>query len=214
MKQSFFSAIAISFLLSNSALAAVALEARAAGGSYEVKLDGDKIKIDNTGFDLRAKVDATPEFSIRAQINSLKGDEASFNGDTGPVDTTTTTIRLGGAYDFTTVGANGLFFGAAEYGHVKTKASASGSSGSDSDSGILVSVGFHDAGKTTFLWSVELGAVALKDSKGATFDATLGYRFSPNWALVGGVQSYALTDNESDADITFGIATIGVRAAF
>jgi len=184
------------------------IEARLAGGTSEIDDGVDKLEYDSTGFDLRGSLNLNPNFFVRGSILSVSSDEVEFQGDTFDAEIETTIFRFGGGYE-TTLGSI-VGFGALEYGKVELELEGDG----DDDKGAVISLGLKDSGAGAFLWQVELGYLSLKDNKGATLDLTLGYRATPSLAIVGGLQSYAVKDDEFDEEFTVGNAFIGGRFSF
>ena len=195
--------------LSSSAALASSIEARLAGGTSEIGDGIDKLEYDSTGFDLRGNFSLTPNLFLRGSVLSISADEIEFEGDTFDADIKTTALRIGGGYE-APLGASVVGYGALEYGSFEIEVDDE----SDDDTGAVISLGLKDIGTSAFLWQVELGYATLKDVKGGTFDLTLGYRATPKFAIVGGLQSYVLEDKEDDTELTVGNAFIGGRFTF
>ena len=207
-KVSTISLIAALALSSANALAAGSIDARLAGSAIEIDV-GDTVEIDATGFEFRGDFDIADQLSLRGSYVNVSGDEASLNGSTGEVDTTFSIIRVGPAYSFTDAGSNTSFYGAFEL----AKISAEVEGESDDETGFDLVVGLRDKGASKFLWDAEIGYVSVKKTKGAVVQGTIGYRFNPAFALVGGIQGYALED-EDNSEITISNATLGLRITF
>lgn len=196
---------------SSSVWAGSSLDGRLSGSSVELDDGEDEIKLEGVGIDARGHFELTDHLFLRANILATSGDEGEVNGDSFDVDSDLTVFRGGGGYQ----GAVGavVLFGAAEYGKVKLKISGDGGSVVGKDNGFILTGGIKDSGEGKFLWEAELGLLAFDDSEGAAFDFTLGYRFNPSFALIGGGQAYALEDDDN-VEYAVASATVGVRFSF
>lgn len=184
------------------------LEARFAGGKYEIDDDIDEVEAEEaTGFDLRAQFEASPNLFFRAQYLKSESDELEVNGvDIDGVDFEFDMLRGGVGLQ----GGRGLrYYGVVEYGEAGFEIEGQ----ETEDDGVMFAVGLSDDGSTPFLWNVEAGLLEFDDVEGGVFEVTLGYRLNPAVSLLAGVQGYRLEDDfDGDIDITHG--TLGLRITF
>lgn len=204
MRKTLFALLSLG--ISAPAFSAGFVDARLASGSYEIDDDFDNLEAEEaTGFDLRAQFDATENVFFRTEYLSSNADEVELNGTDFDVDFDVDTLRGGVGLQ---AGDTFKYYGAIEYAQLEFE--LDGVSGDDD--GFILSGGFKDAGKTPFLWNVELGLIQYDDSDGAAFEFSLGYRFNETIALVGGGQGYSLEDSGAEFDITH--VTLGARVSF
>jgi hypothetical protein len=190
--------------------AAVDVRAALAGGYAEIEAPGLDAKVDDfVGGDFRARFQANEHVFLRGQYLTMSGDEFRANGQDYYVDTDLDVLRLGAGYgsDWNAI----RLYAAAEY--VDLELGLDGES--DGTDGFGASVGIGDQGGGNWVWNVELTALFLDDLRGAGLDASIGYRFTPMFTGLIGVQSYALEDkDDSDNEFNFGQTYIGVQLSF
>lgn len=185
------------------------LDVRLTGGSYEVDNDFDNEKIETeeaSGFDVRGQFNPTERIFVRAEYLTSEADEIEINGTDFDADFEVDTVRGGAGFQG---GSSFRYYGVVEYAEIELD--LEGVRGKED--GLILSGGLKDAGAGAFLWNVELGLVKFDDSDGGAFEFTLGYRFNPHVALVGGAQGYGLEDDE-DIELSVTHATLGVRVGF
>lgn len=195
-------------LLSSSAFAANHVEARLAGGTYEIDDGVDKIELESGGLDLRGYFDVSPNVFLRGEYLIASADEFRYAGTDVDSDTDTSVLRLGAGYRGSL--GKATLYGTLEYGRVELD---NQDVGSDSDSGVILTGGLQDNGDGAFLWNVELGIAQFDDLEGGLFEFTLGYRFNPSFAIVGGVQAYAFED-DYDTEYNLPNGSLGIRYTF
>lgn len=198
------------FAMTKPAFATSYVEAAYAGGSQVFDDDIDKLETEDSGFLLRGAVDLAPNLFARISYASLSSDRIELNGTKiGEEGLDTDVLRAGfGAYGGTAF----QVFGALEY--VQEKHDVSGL-GSDTERGALLAMGLRDANRTPFLWNVELGYQHMKYSRGAYFSFDLGWRVTPNLAIVWGGTGYSRVDeDDSDLIYTLGVGSLGLRYQF
>lgn len=202
---------AAGFCAASTAWAGVSIDGRLSGSRFELDDGVDKIEMDGVGVDARAHAELGPNLFLRGQVLATRGDKGELNGASLDIDNDLSVFRGGAGIQGTT--GSVVLYGAAEYGKVKLKVSGPGGSAVGEDKGFIGSAGLRDDGSGSFLWQAEIGVLALDESEGAALDFTLGYRFTPGFALVVGAQAYALKD---DTDVEYRIAsgTVGARFSF
>ena len=202
----FVTAAVLMSLMSSPAFAGPSIEARLAGGSLELDDDIDNIESETSGIDLRAMAPINNLLFLRGQFSHTEGDEIEVNGTDFDADLEITNVRGGLGIQAATESFR--YYGVLEGARIKLNLEGDPESGN----GVILSGGLGDIGKSAFIWNVELGLASIDHADGGTFDFTLGYRFNPTWAIVGGGQSYVL-DNDG-VELSFGQGTLGVRVSF
>ena len=207
--------------LIGAGLLGAAMQVHAAGGDVrasvgsgftEIDIDGwNKIKADTTAFDVRGSFKPTDNIFLRGQYLTHSGDKVEISGDKYKADTDIDLLRLAAGYGGN-VGSLRLY-GAVEYVDVDGELSDDVDSLKYNGDGIGITGGISDQGTGNWIWSVELSLLKLDDVDGASFEASLGYRFTPLFSVIGGVQSYAFEDDYDD-EYSFGQVYIGAQLSF
>jgi hypothetical protein len=193
---------------SSAAVAQVAsIDLRAVGATLEIDDDVDKIETESSGFEIRGAVYFNSQFFGRVSYVTTESDEIEFNGVDvdGDIDLDITRAGLG------VQGESGpvVLYGAIEYADVKLTLEDVEAD----DDGFILSGGIRDSGVGSFLWGAELGFVKLDEIDGAVFQFDIGYRFTPNVAILLGGQGYAMED-DFGGEYTVSHGTLGVRFSF
>jgi hypothetical protein len=192
------------------AQAAVDVRAAIASGYGEIEVPGLDAKIEDfVGGDFRARFQANEHVFLRGQYLTMSGSDFRANGQDYDVDTDLDVLRLGVGY-----GSNWnaiRLYAAAEYVDLKL-----GIEGEDDNAdGLGATVGIGDQGNGSWFWNAELSALLLDDLRGASLEASVGYRFTPTVAGLIGVQSYSLEDSDdSDSEFGFGQVYAGFQLSF
>ncbi len=193
--------------VANGAMAGGEVRAAVAGGLFEIDEDaGFDSQADTAGFDIRARVDIDPHFFARGQYLRTQANEIEVDNEDLDIDLDFNTLRLGAGYGGQ-VGAIRLY-GVIEYIDLDLK--LDGDDGGDNGYG--ASVGIADPGKSSFVWNAELSLLDVGGTGGAAFDATVGYRITPAFAVLVGLQSYVF--EEDDVELSDGNFTLGGSFTF
>ncbi len=202
----------------SASLMGMAFSAQAAGGDVRASIGGGSFKVEPdydydyeadevTTFDIRAAFKPTENVFLRGQYLMGSADKLEYAGYDYDTDLDINVLRLGAGY-----GGNAgsiRVYGALEYVDIEISVD----NDEIGDDGVAFTGGIGDQGAGSWLWNVELSLIKLQDSNGASLEATLGYRFTPMFALVGGIQSYAFED-DYDAEYSYGQLHIGGQLSF
>jgi hypothetical protein len=181
---------------------------RAAIGGGSLELDDSDLDIDAdlSSADFRAAFQVNEHVFLRGQYTRYSANEIEIDGDDLDADMDLDTMRLGAGYGGD-VGSIRLY-GAAEY--VKLDFKIEGES--DDGNGWGVTLGIGDQNKSKLMWNAEMSFLDVEGTGGASLDASIGYRITPFFAGLIGVQSYALKDEGSE--LSFGSAYLGLQLSF
>lgn len=207
--------------LIGAGLMGAAMQVQAAGGdvrasvgagSFELDPDGGyKLEADTTSFDFRGSFKPTDNIFLRGQYLLSTGDEIEIDGDDYNVDTDINMLRLAVGYGGNVSSVR--LYGAVEYVDLDLELSGEGESLEGKDDGVALTGGIGDQGLGNWIWSVELSLIKLDETDGAALEASVGYRFSPAFSVVGGLQSLAFED-DYNYEYTFGQLYIGAQLSF
>ncbi|MDB5969779.1 MAG: outer membrane protein beta-barrel protein [Hydrocarboniphaga sp.] len=181
---------------------------RAAIGSGGFELDDGDLDVDAdlSSADFRAALQVNEHVFLRGQYTRYSANKIEIDGDKYDADMDLDTVRLGAGYGGD-VGSIRLY-GAAEYVSLDFEIEGE----SDDGNGWGVTLGIGDQNKSKLMWNAELTFLDVDGTGGASLDASIGYRITPVFAGLIGVQSYALEDD--DSELSFGSAYLGLQLSF
>jgi hypothetical protein len=176
------------------------------GGSFELDDSDLDVDADLSSVDFRAAFHVNGHVFLRGQYTRYSANEIEVDGDDFDADMNLDTLRLAAGYGGD-VGSIRLY-GAAEYVKLDVEIEGEG----DDGNGWAVTVGIGDQNKSKLMWNAELSFLDVDDTSGASLDASIGYRITPAFAGLIGVQSYALEDEATE--LSFGSAYLGLQLSF
>lgn len=183
---------------------------RAAVGAGSFELDDDDSGLDAdadlTSFDFRGAFQLSNNVFLRGQYTLNSADKIKVDGTKYDTDIDLNTLRLGAGYG-ADVGSIRLY-GAAEFVKLDFKIEDE----SDDGNGWGLTIGIGNQSQSNWIWNAELSFLDVEGTTGASVDASVGYRFTPMFAGLFGVQSYAFEDDGTE--LTLGSGYLGVQLMF
>lgn len=188
--------------------AAGSLRAAIGGGGFE--LDDDEAALDAdadlTSADFRAAFQIDNHVFLRGEYTHNWSDQIKIDHVEYDADIDLNTLRLGVGYGGD-VGSIRMY-GVAEYVKLDFSIEDEG----DDGSGWGLTFGIGNPLQANWIWNAELSFLDVDSTTGAALDASVGYRFTPMFVGLVGVQSYAFEDDGSE--VSFGNAYIGLQLMF
>lgn len=185
---------------SSAAVADTMVDGRVAAGIQTLESDSGDLDIDSLGVDARGHFDIDENLFLRSSVLIARG-----KAKAGPSkdDSELHIFRFGLGYQSALPKA--IAYGALEFDRHWLKVGKQVTE----HAGLVGSVGARDPGTSPFLWQAELGLLSV-GSVGGVVDVQAGYRITPSMAVLAGLQSYFLSEDQQS--ITSG--TVGLRFDF
>ncbi|WP_428309385.1 outer membrane beta-barrel protein [Hydrocarboniphaga sp.] len=197
-------------LLGNSLQAQATGSLRAAIGGGGFDLDDDEAALDAeadlNSADFRATFQVDNHVFLRGEYTHNWADQIKIDHVEYDTDIDLNTLRLGVGYGGD-VGSIRMY-GVAEYVKLDFNIEDEG----DDGNGWGLTFGIGNQLQAQWIWNAELSLLDVEGTTGAALDASVGYRFTPMFAGLVGLQSYAFEDDGSE--VSFGNAYIGLQLMF